>query len=173
MATIYKRSSDGMWCAAHTISTHPRKRKVFVAATREAVEAKLAAADLPAEPQRPPARGRRALMESARALGTHTEDEWIALRLTTPTCRYCGVALDIYNVEKDHKVPVSRGGSDRIDNLQAICWECNAEKHTRDDVEYEYTGPRPRPVTPAPNRRHWYEQLANATASFRAHEASA
>lgn len=39
------------------------------------------------------------------------------------------------NLEVDHIVPVSRGGSDDLDNLQILCRSCNASKGNRLIVE--------------------------------------
>ena len=52
-------------------------------------------------------------------------------------CHYCGKRLAWTNYgspeakgawEVDHGVPLSRGGSDHMRNLWAICVECNREK---------------------------------------------
>ena len=40
------------------------------------------------------------------------------------------------NVEIDHKTPVSRGGSNLPDNLQATCGYCNARKSAKTHEEY-------------------------------------
>ena len=40
------------------------------------------------------------------------------------------------NVEIDHKIPVSRGGSNEPDNLQATCGYCNARKGAKTHEEY-------------------------------------
>jgi 5-methylcytosine-specific restriction endonuclease McrA len=42
----------------------------------------------------------------------------------------------IDNLEKDHMIPVSRGGSDAIDNIAVACTECNAEKRQMTADEY-------------------------------------
>lgn len=39
-------------------------------------------------------------------------------------------------LEKDHMIPVSRGGSDSITNLVGACQRCNAEKGTMSATEY-------------------------------------
>jgi hypothetical protein len=41
-------------------------------------------------------------------------------------CRICGRSG--IELEVDHKVPVAQGGSDALDNLQALCFECNRGK---------------------------------------------
>lgn len=49
-----------------------------------------------------------------------------------PACRFCGICkLPIANVEEatvDHKIPLSRGGSNRMDNLQLAHEQCNLDK---------------------------------------------
>lgn len=51
------------------------------------------------------------------------------------TCQYCGVVMPP-DLEVDHIVPRSHGGSNRPDNLVAACHECNAEKGNRTAAEY-------------------------------------
>lgn len=51
------------------------------------------------------------------------------------TCQYCGVVAP-RDLEVDHIVPRSRGGSNRPDNLVAACHSCNAEKGNRTAFEY-------------------------------------
>jgi 5-methylcytosine-specific restriction endonuclease McrA len=43
-------------------------------------------------------------------------------------CGASGVSLEV-----DHKIPVARGGSDDLDNLQTLCFPCNRGK--RDSLE--------------------------------------
>lgn len=45
-------------------------------------------------------------------------------------CRECGASKDETSLEIDHIVPVARGGTNDIDNLQTLCRECNRMKHT-------------------------------------------
>lgn len=60
-------------------------------------------------------------------------------------CHYCGKRLAWTNYgsprakgawEVDHGIPFSRGGSDYLRNLWAICIECNREKSNMTPEEY-------------------------------------
>jgi hypothetical protein len=44
------------------------------------------------------------------------------------TCRYCGRKTPQVVLEVDHIIPVSKGGTDDMDNLVTSCWECNRGK---------------------------------------------
>jgi len=50
------------------------------------------------------------------------------------TCRYCGQTPPGVVLEIEHVIPVSRGGTNDIDNLVAACRECNQGKGTREAV---------------------------------------
>ena len=62
--------------------------------------------------------------------GCHTNGEWELLKdqynFTCPSCQTYGIALT-----KDHIIPVSKGGSDNISNIQPLCMKCNVHKHTK------------------------------------------
>ena len=45
-------------------------------------------------------------------------------------CRECGASKEETSLEIDHIVPVAKGGTNDIDNLQTLCRECNRMKHT-------------------------------------------
>jgi hypothetical protein len=55
-------------------------------------------------------------------------------------CELCGVSADVRALEVDHIVPRSRGGNDAPDNLQALCYRCNAMKRDRDDTDFRGVG---------------------------------
>jgi diadenosine tetraphosphate (Ap4A) HIT family hydrolase len=55
-------------------------------------------------------------------------------------CELCGVSADVRALEVDHIVPRSRGGTDEADNLQALCYRCNAMKRDRDDTDFRGVG---------------------------------
>ena len=51
-------------------------------------------------------------------------------------CMYCGRRLPIDLMDIDHKLPVSRGGSDDETNLQVLCRTCNGRKNDLTDQEF-------------------------------------
>ena len=48
-------------------------------------------------------------------------------------CKYCNSATKL---TVDHKIPISRGGTDIENNLSIVCSRCNEDKDTMTDVEY-------------------------------------
>lgn len=50
-------------------------------------------------------------------------------------CELCGISADIRALEVDHIEPRSRGGTDDPENLQALCFSCNAMKRDRDNTD--------------------------------------
>jgi 5-methylcytosine-specific restriction endonuclease McrA len=60
---------------------------------------------------------------------------WNALkRLHGAHCYYCKLKVD--NLEREHRIPLSRGGSDHASNIVPACPSCNAAKGTKTDKEY-------------------------------------
>lgn len=63
--------------------------------------------------------------------------DWVsrstALRYSYGYCQHCG-AIKTYNnpLQVHHIIPVSQGGSHKIDNLEVICLRCHKKKHKFD-----------------------------------------
>ena len=53
-------------------------------------------------------------------------------------CELCGISAEEKALEVDHIHPRSKGGSDELDNLQALCYSHNAMKGNRDDTDVRY-----------------------------------
>lgn len=72
-------------------------------------------------------RQREARVRASRRLhGHHTHAEWIAVLCDADNrCVKCG---STERIEKDHIIPLSRGGTDLIDNIQPLCRSCNRRK---------------------------------------------
>lgn len=67
------------------------------------------------------------------AAGTFTAQEWNDLKAHYGNrCLRCGVHESYRKLSVDHVTPLSRGGSNTIDNLQPLCRPCNGWKHIRD-----------------------------------------
>lgn len=63
-----------------------------------------------------------------------TADEWSALVADhNSACAYCGRAG---RLEADHRIPVSRGGTNSIENVLPACRRCNRSKEAATDTEF-------------------------------------
>lgn len=51
-------------------------------------------------------------------------------------CELCGIGADEKALEVDHIVPRNHGGTDDPENLQALCYSCNAMKRDRDATDF-------------------------------------
>lgn len=61
------------------------------------------------------------------AEGSHTLTEWTDLKDSYGNvCAFCG---SNEKLTKDHIIPLSKGGSDYIENIQPLCKSCNSKKH--------------------------------------------
>lgn len=70
---------------------------------------------------------RRRRLAAARRKGTHTNEEWSALKNEfLMHCVRCGCVPG--KLVKDHITPLYQGGSDGLENLQPLCIRCNSSK---------------------------------------------
>lgn len=51
-------------------------------------------------------------------------------------CFYCGVSLGDHNINVDHKNPIAKGGTNKIDNIAIACKDCNFLKLARTADEF-------------------------------------
>jgi ATP adenylyltransferase len=51
-------------------------------------------------------------------------------------CDLCGISADIKALEVDHIVPRNQGGTDDLNNLESLCYSCNAMKRDRDSTDF-------------------------------------
>ena len=63
------------------------------------------------------------------AIGSHTEEEWqMYLDMAEHKCLACGRDGPL---TKDHILPLIKGGTDNIHNIQPLCQSCNSRKHAQ------------------------------------------
>ena len=68
------------------------------------------------------------------AEGHFTSVEWCALVARCDgKCAYCG---EVGPLEADHRTPLSRGGTNYIDNILPACRRCNGKKAQRTEAEF-------------------------------------
>lgn len=69
--------------------------------------------------------------------GSHTFGEWQTLKAQYNwTCPACKRQEPNVKLTEDHIIPLSKDGSDNIENIQPLCLKCNLIKHTK-IIKYE------------------------------------
>lgn len=67
--------------------------------------------------------------------GSHSLGEWENLKAQYNwTCPHCIKQEPEIKLSVDHIIPISKGGSDNIENIQPLCRSCNCKKGNRTNV---------------------------------------
>lgn len=126
------REAMRRWRVRHP-DEHAAESRAFHARHREERNARSAAYHRANPHVRRTAWERRRARELG-AEGSFASEEWLALLLAyAHRCAYCGAEGLLH---ADHRIPLSRGGTNYISNILPACPPCNQRKHRLTDEEY-------------------------------------
>ena len=58
------------------------------------------------------------------------------LKRAKSKCELCGISSKEKSLDIDHIIPRTKGGTNDISNLQALCYTCNRQKNNKDDTDF-------------------------------------
>jgi 5-methylcytosine-specific restriction endonuclease McrA len=88
-------------------------------------------------PERLRAQNRRTKMQWRAVPIEHTPAQWEAMKAYfSYRCLCCGRYEPEIVLTEDHVIPITRGGTDHISNIQPLCFSCNSAKGNRHETDY-------------------------------------
>jgi 5-methylcytosine-specific restriction endonuclease McrA len=77
-------------------------------------------------------KNRRGELLRTKQRGSFAWQDWVYLRnRCNGVCPACGRAEPEIKLTIDHIVPISKGGTNTINNIQPLCRSCNSKKHDK------------------------------------------
>jgi 5-methylcytosine-specific restriction endonuclease McrA len=74
----------------------------------------------------------------ANSEGTYTEEEFYTVCESLGfACQGCNIKFPLEDLTRDHIIPLFRGGSNYIENIQPLCLKCNSSKGTKTMEEWK------------------------------------
>jgi len=126
------REATRRWNKTHPEERRARKR-LYYARHRTELLAQNAEYHR-AHPEIGRARWQNYRARKGKAEGRFTPAEWLArVEEYGGRCAYCGATGPL---QADHRIPLSRGGTNRIENILPACNSCNASKHKLTETEF-------------------------------------
>lgn len=77
---------------------------------------------------------RKFAIQASESATTQEVKAWIDAQ--SPVCSYCAIQLSSDQIQLDHVIPLSRGGSHTIDNFAISCRSCNCSKGNKTLEEF-------------------------------------
>lgn len=75
---------------------------------------------------------KKRLRNKKKTPGSHSFEEWVSLKHSYDfTCPACLRSEPEISLTEDHIIPLVKGGTDWITNIQPLCGECNGKKYTK------------------------------------------
>ena len=126
------RDAANRWRIAH-LDEHNEINRRYYARNRDARQAHMATYHRE-HPEVVLAKWQNYRARKLAAEGSFTAADWLFLvERHDGRCAYCGAAGPL---EADHRIPLSRGGSNAIANILPACRVCNARKHRLTEAEF-------------------------------------
>lgn len=122
------------WCAKNHDKIREHARRVIAKNPQKNRDRAKAWVALYPEKHRANNRNRRARIMAADGAHTAAEIELLVVR-QKGKCAYCGIKMGRAFCA-DHIVPLAKGGSNWISNIQLTCRICNSRKHTKDPIRF-------------------------------------